>query len=115
LRSTDAGIETFFATLAKANATDKALVMTVSEFGRRARENGSGTDHGAAAPHFLVGSQVKGGRHGDPLDLAKLDDHGNVGFVVDFRSLYATALEGWLGVDPEAIVGKGFAPLPVLG
>jgi uncharacterized protein (DUF1501 family) len=110
----DAGIDAFFTTLEAAGRADRALVMTVSEFGRRADENGSGTDHGTAAPHFVVGPKVSGGRHGTPASLASLDDHGNLVHTVDFRSLYATVLDGWLGVDPEAILGKGHAPLPLL-
>ncbi|MFI5046904.1 MAG: DUF1501 domain-containing protein [Acidimicrobiia bacterium] len=110
----DNGIETFFTTLDAAGATDRALVMTVSEFGRRPRENGSGTDHGTAAPHFVIGSTVKGGRYGAPPSLTQLDRNGNLAFTTDYRALYATALQGWLGVDAEAIVGPGFAPLPLL-
>jgi len=110
----DAGLETFFTTLDAAHASDRAMVMTVSEFGRRPGENGSGTDHGTAAPHFFIGAGVKGGRYGGPPSLTQLNAQGNVVHSVDFRTLYATAAQGWLGVDAEAIVGKGFAPLPVL-
>ena len=90
--------------------------MTVSEFGRRPGENGSGTDHGTAAPHFLIGSAVKGGRYGAPPSLTALDPHGNPVATTDFRSLYATVLAGWLDVDPFAVLGRGagFGPLPVL-
>ena len=52
--------------------------------------------------------------YGQSPSLTQLDDHGNLVFSVDFRSLYATAVQGWLGVDAEVIVGKGFAPLDVL-
>jgi uncharacterized protein (DUF1501 family) len=114
LTDLDEGIETFFTTLDAAGATDKALLMTVSEFGRRPRENGGGTDHGTAAPHFVVGAGVSGGRYGAPPSLTQLDRNGNLSFTTDFRTLYATAVQGWLGVDAEAIVGPGFAPLPLL-
>jgi uncharacterized protein (DUF1501 family) len=114
LTELDDGIEAFFTALDAAGATDKALLMTVSEFGRRPRENGSGTDHGTAAPHFVVGSTVKGGRYGAPPSLTQLDRSGNLLFTTDFRVLYATAAQGWLGVDAEAVVGPGFAPLPLL-
>jgi uncharacterized protein (DUF1501 family) len=114
LEDLDAGLETFFTTLDGGGASDRAIVMTVSEFGRRPAENGSGTDHGTAAPHFVIGANVKGGRYGQPPSLTQLDEHGNLVFSVDFRSLYATAVQGWLGVDAEAIVGTGFAPLDVL-
>jgi uncharacterized protein (DUF1501 family) len=110
----DAGVETFFSRLAAAHATDRALLMTVSEFGRRPNENGSGTDHGTAAPHFFIGSKVKGGRYGERPSLSKLDQSGNLAHTVDFRSLYATALKGWLGVDPEPVLGKRWETLPVL-
>ncbi len=110
----DAGLEAFFTTLEVAHATDRALVMTVSEFGRRPGENGSGTDHGTAAPHFIIGSQVKGGRYGAPSPLTRLDEHGNLVFTSDFRTLYATALQGWLGVEAEPVIGPGFAPLPIV-
>jgi uncharacterized protein (DUF1501 family) len=112
MQDLDAGLETFFTTLDGAGASDRALVMTVSEFGRRPSETGSGTDHGTAAPQFLVGAKVKGGRYGAPPSLTQLDGHGNLVFTTDFRSLYATALQDWLGVEAEAVVGRGFAPLP---
>jgi uncharacterized protein (DUF1501 family) len=112
LQDLDAGLETFFTTLDVAGASDRALVMTVSEFGRRPAENGGGTDHGTAAPQFLVGAKVKGGRYGAPPSLTQLDGRGNLVFTTDFRSLYATALQDWLGVEAEAVVGRGFAPLP---
>jgi uncharacterized protein (DUF1501 family) len=88
--------------------------MTVSEFGRRPAENGSGTDHGTAAPHLLIGPGVRGGRYGAPPSLTQLDAHGNLIATTDPRQLYATAVEGWLGVDAGAIVGPGFAPLPIV-
>jgi uncharacterized protein (DUF1501 family) len=110
----DAGIDTFFTTLDAKGATSRALVITVSEFGRRPAENGSGTDHGTAAPHFLVGPGVKGGRYGAPPSLTQLDPHGNLVATTDPRVLYATAVQGWLGVDATAIVGNGFAPLPIV-
>jgi uncharacterized protein (DUF1501 family) len=109
----DAGVDAFFTTLDEANATDRALVMTVSEFGRQPAENRSGTEHGTAAPHFFIGRDVSGGRYGRPPSLTTLDDHGNLAYTVDFRELYATMLQGWLGVDAEAVIGKGFALLPV--
>ena len=112
MQDLDAGLETFFTTLDRAGASEHALVMTVSEFGRRPSENGSGTDHGTAAPHFLIGAKVNGGRYGAPPLLTQLDDHGNLVHTTDFRSLYATALQDWLGVEAEAVVGKGFDPLP---
>lgn len=114
LRALDAGLETFFTTVDAAGRGDRVLVMTVSEFGRRPGENGSGTDHGTAAPHFLIGAGVRGGRYGTPPSLTALDEHGNLVAGTDFRSLYATAMAGWFDVDPTPVLGRGFGPLPVL-
>ena len=84
---------------------DQVLVHVWSEFGRRAKENGSnGTDHGAAGIGFLVGSRVRGSMIGEFPGLAKLDDHGNLRATSDFRGLYAALLEEWLGADAEAII-----------
>ena len=91
----------------------KVVVLTFSEFGRRAHENASlGTDHGAAAPMFLVGSRVKAGLHGAKPDLQNLLD-GDVAHSVDFREVYAATLDTWMGGDSEVVLGQKFAPLPV--
>ncbi len=91
------------------------LVMTYAEFGRRPKENGSnGTDHGTAAPHFVFGGRVRGGLYGEAPRLAQLDGNGNLSFAVDFRSLYATALERWWGIPPDGALGGRFAPLDLI-
>ncbi len=110
----DAGIDGFFGALEAAGAGDRAILMTVSEFGRRPAENGSGTDHGTAAAHFVVGASVEGGRYGAPPSLTQLDGQGNLVHTTDYRRLYATAVQGWLGVDAEPVVGRGLDPLPLL-
>jgi uncharacterized protein (DUF1501 family) len=87
------------------------VVMTYSEFGRRAQENASGgTDHGAGSVTFLVGERVAGGLHGQAARLDALVD-GDVPSTIDFRSVYSAILRDWLGVPPAAVVG----PVPVLG
>ena len=84
---------------------DRVLVHVWSEFGRRAKENGSnGTDHGAAGAGFLIGSRVHGKMIGEFPGLAKLDEHGNLRATSDFRGLYSSLLEQWLGTDAEAII-----------
>lgn len=84
---------------------DRVLVHVWSEFGRRAKENGSnGTDHGAAGAGFLIGSRVHGKMIGEFPGLAKLDDDGNLRATSDFRGLYSSLLEQWLGADAEAII-----------
>lgn len=90
-------LESFFDTGRLAGAGERALVMTTSEFGRRVASNGSGNDHGIAAPHLFVGDGVRGGRYGEAPDLSALDGRGNMIHTVDYRSVYASVLEGWLG------------------
>jgi uncharacterized protein (DUF1501 family) len=108
------GISAFYADLAAHGDDKRVLTMTFSDFGRRVAENGSrGTDHGSAAPVFVVGGGVKGGLYGEHPSLDALDA-GNMRFTTDFRSVYATVLEKWLQRPSSAIVGAGFAPLPLL-
>jgi uncharacterized protein (DUF1501 family) len=108
-------VAAFWGDMQKQGFADKVLLMTWSEFGRRAQENQSqGTDHGAAAPHFVIGNGVVGGIHGDPPGLDKLDDYGNLPFQYDFRSYYATILQNWLGVDPTAVLGGSYPILDFL-
>lgn len=96
----------------EAQRLDKdVLTMTWSEFGRRAQENASnGTDHGTAAPLFLIGAGVQGGLYGDPPDLNNLDN-GNLRHSIDFRSVYATIIERWLQADSKAILGSAYPTL----
>jgi uncharacterized protein (DUF1501 family) len=94
---------------------DKVVTLTFSEFGRRAHENASmGTDHGAAAPMFLIGTKVKGGLHGPIPDLAHLED-GDISHKIDFREVYAATLDQWLGGDSETVLGEKFTHSDVLG
>lgn len=89
---------------------NQTLVLTYSEFGRRAAENGSqGTDHGTAAPHFLLGGSVRGGFHGQQPSLTQLVD-GDLIHHVDFRSLYATVARRWWGAD-SGFLGRREFPL----
>jgi len=94
----------------------RVVVMTFSEFGRRVSENANGgTDHGAAAPMFIVGNKVKAGLLGQYPSLAPGDLYqGDVKYNVDFRSVYASVLENWLKTKSAPILGKQFTPLPVV-
>ncbi len=95
----------FYADLAALGRDGDVMTMTWSEFGRRAGENASeGTDHGTAAPLFLIGGGISGGFFGKPVDLGSLDN-GNLKFTTDFRSVYASVLEKWLGTPSEQILG----------
>jgi uncharacterized protein (DUF1501 family) len=108
------GMSAFYADLAAHGNDKRVLTMTFSEFGRRVAENGSrGTDHGTAAPVFMLGGNIKGGLAGAHPSLDDLDN-GNLRFTTDFRSVYATVLEKWLKRPSSAIVGSGFAQLPLL-
>jgi len=100
--------------LAQKGLQDKVLVMTFSEFGRRVAENASGgTDHGTAAPMFLIGSTVVPGIHGAHPSLADLDQ-GDLKYRIDFRGVYASVLEQWIGVNSEAILGGRFLAEDIL-
>lgn len=83
---------------------DKVATMTYSEFGRRPAENGSGTDHGTAAPLFVVGTQVIGGVRGHDYDLKNLVSNNlTYDSIYDFRNIYSTFMSEWLGMDDNAI------------
>jgi uncharacterized protein (DUF1501 family) len=87
--------------------------MTFSEFGRTVKENGRrGTGHGLAAPLFLAGGRLKGGLVGAHPSLTDLDG-GALKFHTDFRQVYATVLDRWLGFDSDRILGRHFEPLDV--
>jgi uncharacterized protein (DUF1501 family) len=110
-----AGLTAFHQDLVAHGKSQDVVVMTWSEFGRRVHENASlGTDHGTAAPMFVVGDAVNGGIYGAPPDLGDLDDNQNLKSPVDFRSVYATVLS-WLGAPASTILngsftGEGFLP-----
>jgi uncharacterized protein (DUF1501 family) len=114
LKGFSEAVTAFMAEMEACGRADKVIVLVFSEFGRRVAENGSvGTDHGKAAPMFLIGRPVKGGLYGPVPDLGKLDD-GDLPFSIDFRQVYATALDDWMGGDSEAVLGRRFQTLPVI-
>jgi uncharacterized protein (DUF1501 family) len=86
---------------------DRVLTLVWSEFGRRAEENGSGTDHGAAGIGFVVGTRASGRMIGEFPGLAQLDPDGNLRATSDFRGLYSALCADWFGVDPAAVLGAG--------
>lgn len=90
----------------------RVLLMTYSEFGRRVEENRSlGTDHGTAAPLFVMGGRVKGGLKGAHPSLADLEE-GDLRHHTDFRQVYATVLDRWLKADSRAVLGASYDPVP---
>ena len=105
LRETCEGVLAFQRDLEKRGLHDRVLVEMWSEFGRRPEENGSlGTDHGAAGCAFVVGSKAKGEMVGEFPGLKQLDSNDNVRVTSDFRAMYCSLLEQWLGYDAAAII-----------
>jgi uncharacterized protein (DUF1501 family) len=93
---------------------DRVVLITYSEFGRRVKENGSrGTDHGAASCMFVAGPKVVGGLVGKHPKLDDLTD-GDLKYHTDFRQVYATLLDNWLGVESRGVLGEKFATLPLV-
>jgi uncharacterized protein (DUF1501 family) len=110
------GLAAFYQDMAAHGRADDLLVMTFSEFGRRVNDNQSGgTDHGTAAPLFVLGNAVSGGIYGDDPSLSHLDDNDDLIFGIDFRSVYATVVRHWLQTDPEPILGGSFEDVGFLG
>jgi uncharacterized protein (DUF1501 family) len=113
LQTMSEALSAFYKDLEAKSLADSVLTMTFSEFGRRVAENGSkGTDHGSAAPMFILGGKnvVKPGLYGQQPSLTDLDA-GNMKSSTDFRSVYATVLKNWLGTDPQPVVGGNFPTL----
>ncbi|MDB5027173.1 MAG: putative Twin-arginine translocation pathway signal [Candidatus Eremiobacteraeota bacterium] len=105
------GLLSFYTDLAAHGLDKQVLTMTFSEFGRRVAQNASnGTDHGTAMPLFVVGGGVKGGVYGDHPSLTDLD-HGDLKFSTDFRAVYATVIEKWLGRSPGDILNGTYPAL----
>ncbi|MCS6800814.1 MAG: DUF1501 domain-containing protein [Chloroflexota bacterium] len=108
-------VEAFLRELEHLGRLQDVVILTFSEFGRRLHDNDSlGTDHGAAAPLFVIGAPVKGGLYGTDPDFTALDQSRDIRFQIDFRSVYATIIRDWLGGDPVAVLGGTFAPVPFL-
>ncbi|HEX6539216.1 MAG TPA: DUF1501 domain-containing protein [Candidatus Dormibacteraeota bacterium] len=114
LASVDAALGAFMQDIAAHGMAGRVVVMTWSEFGRRIGENGSkGTDHGAAAPVFIVGAPLHGGLYGEPPSLTSTIDNGNLRYTVDFRSVYQTVIRDWLQGDSTSVLGASFPELPL--
>ncbi len=107
-------VKAFYDDLREHGNEGRVLTMTFSEFGRRVAENASaGTDHGEASPLFLIGGGVKGGVYGAYPNLTETHI-GNVPFTTDFRSVYATVLERWLGVASAPVLRGSFPSIGAL-
>ncbi|MDA0735402.1 MAG: DUF1501 domain-containing protein [Chloroflexi bacterium] len=106
------GVEAFFDDLKEHGAGDNVIMLMFSEFGRRVHDNGSGTDHGAAGVSFMVGQNIKGGEYGEyPSTAPENLEQGDLVPSTDFRSIYSTILENWIGLDANPLVGGTFEKL----
>ncbi|HHE65427.1 MAG TPA: DUF1501 domain-containing protein [Bacteroidetes bacterium] len=112
----DKGLSAFISDLKKSGTFDDSLIMVFSEFGRRVRENASkGTDHGAANNVLLIGRQLKKpGFWNAPADLSNLDANGDLIYQIDFRTIYASILNDWLGVDSRLVLKGAFDGLGIV-
>ena len=115
-RDVSQGVADFYQDLREHNRGDEVLLFMFSEFGRRARDNGGGTDHGTGGACWIIGDTVKGGLYGEypSLKQGDLEDGGDLLHNVDFRSVYATILEKWLGLDSKPLIGGSFETLGFL-
>jgi uncharacterized protein (DUF1501 family) len=105
----------FWQDLGHLNKQDDVVIMTFSEFGRRAAQNGSaGTDHGTAEPMFVLGGTVRGGLYGTYPSLEDLDGNGDIKFNADFRSVYAGVLRDHLGADAQKVLDGTFEPVALV-
>ena len=108
-------VKVFYDDLAAHNLSQNTLMMTYSEFGRRPGQNaGNGTDHGRAAPWFIIGDGVRRGLYSDQPSLSTLDGGGNQRETCDFRQIYAEILDKWFGHDSRAVLGSSFNHLGFL-
>ena len=103
-------ISAFYQDLGDHDAREEVVILVFTEFGRRIKDNGSGTDHGSGGGSFIIGDRVNGGLYADypPLDPLHWLDGEDLTHTIDFRGVYATLLEQWLGLDAIPIVGGSF-------
>jgi uncharacterized protein (DUF1501 family) len=108
------GLGAFLDDLREHNVSDNVAVMMFTEFGRRTRDNGSGTDHGAAGAAFMFGDGIKGGQYSEfPSLEEKHLEQGDVVPSYDYRGLYSSILEDWMALDAKPIVGGTYEKLPI--
>jgi uncharacterized protein (DUF1501 family) len=102
----------FFADLREHDAADNVLMFVFTEFGRRVKDNGSGTDHGSGGVAFAIGDPVKGGMYSEYPSLKDEDLlEGDLHFNIDYRGVYGGMVEKWLGLDAMSVVGGNFEQL----
>ncbi len=110
LKELSEAIQAFFTDLRAQNASEEVVMFVFTEFGRRIRDNASGTDHGTGGGAFIIGDKVKGGLYAEypSLDPARWVHGEDLEHTIDFRGIYGTILEQWMGVDANPIVTGNF-------
>jgi len=108
-REVSEAVSAFFADLREHNAADDVIMLLWTEFSRRVKDNGAGTDHGAGGVAFVIGDPVKGGMYGEYPSLKDSElTIGNMKYNNDFRSTYSTVIEDWMGLEARPIVNGNF-------
>ena len=114
LRQVGDSLKAFYDDIKAQGNSGRVMTMVFSEFGRRVGQNASGgTDHGTAAPMYFIGDMVNPGLHGTHPSLTNLDN-GDLKFTLDFRSVYAGVLDGWMAADSSQVLGKRWKAAPVI-
>ena len=108
-------ISCFFADLREHQVEDRVVMLVFTEFGRRVKDNGSGSDHGSGGLSMVMGAPVKGGQYNELPSLREEDLlEGDLHFNYDYRGLYATLVERWLGLDAKTVVGGNYEQVAVV-
>jgi len=114
LQDVSNGLESFLDDLKEHGVDDNVAVLMFTEFGRRTHDNGSGTDHGAGGVAFMFGKNVKGGQYSEFPSMEEKDlEQGDVVPNYDYRGLYTSIIEDWMGLDGKPVVGGTFEKLPI--
>jgi uncharacterized protein (DUF1501 family) len=109
-------LRAFHEDLRRIKRNDDVALMMFSEFGRRVEENASaGTDHGTAGPMFVFGSRIKAGFHGVHPSLTDLDQNSDLKMTMDFRRVYATMIQEWMGFANPRVIQRRFPPPGIFG
>jgi len=112
LSDLSAGIEDFFTDLKEHDAADNVMMLVFTEFGRRVKDNGSGSDHGSGGGCYIIGQPVNGGMYGEYPSLKEVDQlDGDLHFNLDYRSVYSTIVEKWMDLDAKSTVGGNYEHL----
>ena len=106
LNDVSGGVLDLYSDIKASNRSEEVIMLVFSEFGRRVKDNGNGTDHGAGGVAFVIGDAVMGGQYGEypSLELGKLLDGEDLNWDIDFRSIYTEIMEDWLEVDARPVV-----------